>query len=122
MRASVLLATAALAVLPTPLQAATSDDAADRDGLRREWHRCVRQSFSGQPATLDKRVAERAALAQCKASEDAYVAAELAARRADEEAARQSGRGLTGRARAWVASVAAYVVDPVSAWFGSFGR
>lgn len=90
---------------------------ADLDGLRRDWHRCVRQHFSGQPVSVEKRAAERAALAACKASEDAYVAAELVARTAKSEASGHRD-GLTTRARAWISSVAAYVVDPVASWFG----
>lgn len=92
--------------------------AADLDGLRRQWHRCVRQSFSGQPAGVEKRAAERAALAACKAPEDAYVAAELAARTVEGRAEGIQRDGLTTRARAWMATVATYVVDPVASWFG----
>lgn len=89
----------------------------DLDGLRRDWHRCVRQHFSGQPVSVEKRAAERAALSACKASEDAYVAAEFAFRSADSDTAARK-EGLTTRARAWISSVAAYVVDPVASWFG----
>ncbi|GEP01297.1 hypothetical protein [Methylobacterium haplocladii] len=90
---------------------------ADLDGLRRDWHRCVRQTFSGQPASIEKRAAERATLAACKPSEDAYVAAEFAARIAKSDDGPRKD-GLTTRARAWISSVAAYVVDPVASWFG----
>ena len=90
---------------------------ADLDGLRRDWHRCVRQNFSGQPLSVEKRAAERAALGACKAAEDAYVAAELTARTAGSEASARKD-GLTTRARAWISSVAAYMVDPVASWFG----
>lgn len=86
------------------------------DGLRGDWHRCVRQHFSGQPLSIEKRAAERAALAACKAQEDAYVAAELTARTAASDGAQR--RGLTTRALAWISSAASYVVDPVASWFG----
>ena len=107
-----------LACLAAPALA----DAPDLDELRKDWHRCVRQAFSGQPPSVEKQAAERAALARCKPAEDAYVAAELAARQAEDEARRKDGRSLTVRARALMASVAAYVVDPVTSWIGGISR
>lgn len=89
---------------------------ADLETLRKDWHHCVRQAFSGQPATIEKKAAQRAALAQCKASENALVAAELAAQQEAEEARRKDG--LTTRARAWMSSLAGTVVDPVLSWIG----
>ena len=86
--------------------------------LRRAWHRCVRQAYSGQPARLDRHAAQRAALQACRAEEDATVAAALAA----ESGSGRPPASLTSRARAWMASVAAYVVDPVTAWLGGPGR
>lgn len=94
----------------------------DRDALRADWHRCVKDSFSGQPATMERKAAEQAALASCKPAEDAYVAAEIAARNAEEAAGQGRGEGLTSRAKAWMASVASHVVDPVSALFASITR
>lgn len=122
MRGSVSCALIGLVWFVAPGIAAAGTQAADLDGLRQDWHRCVRQAFSGQPSSVAKQAAERAALAQCKASEDAYVAAELADRQADDEARRRNGRGLGLRAREWMASVAAYVVDPVTSWIGGIVR
>lgn len=107
-----------------PALALDSYETPDREALRKQWHRCVRQAFSGQPASVEKRAAERAALAACKASEDAYVAAELAARQTEGTAKDTAKRkeGLTTRARAFMASMAASVVDPVASWFGGLLR
>jgi hypothetical protein len=76
----------------------------------------VRQHFSGQPLSIEKRAAERAALAACKAHEDAYVAAELSTRSAEADGSHR--RGFTMRALAWISSAASHVVDPVASWFG----
>ncbi|WP_132254039.1 hypothetical protein [Methylobacterium segetis] len=113
-----------LVVLSLPVPATRADEttaghAQDLDSLRHAWHRCVRNAFSGQPESLGKLAAEREALAACKAGEDRYVAALLAARAAEEEAARREGRTLVSRARAWAASIAAYVIDPVSSWLAA---
>ncbi|GLS46854.1 hypothetical protein [Methylobacterium brachythecii] len=93
-----------------------AQEQAGLDRLRGDWHRCVRQHFSGQAPSIEKRAAERAALAACKTEEDAYVAAELSARTAASDGAHK--RGLTTRALAWISSAASYVVDPVASWFG----
>jgi hypothetical protein len=107
----VVIALAWLAASP-----ALAEQQADLDRLRGDWHRCVRQHFSGQPLSLDKRTAERVALESCRSYEDAYVAAELAARTARFDGARKPGFGT--RALAWISSAAASVVDPVASWFG----
>ncbi|GEP09479.1 hypothetical protein [Methylobacterium gnaphalii] len=95
---------------------AWAQEQAELDRLRGDWHRCVRQHFSGQPLSIERRAAERAALAACKAQEDAYVAAELTARTVAADSTPK--RGLTTRALAWISSAAASVVDPVASWFG----
>lgn len=92
----------------------------DLQQLRKDWHDCVRGAFDAQAPTAQRQAAERAALARCKPAEDSYVAAELAAQQAADEA-RQKG-GLTSRAKAWVYSVASYVVDPVASWIGGLSR
>ena len=99
-----------------PAVAAVAADTPDT--LRRAWHRCVRRAYSGQPASLDRHAAQRAALQACRTEEDATVAAVLA----DEGASGRTPASLTSRARAWMASVAGYVVDPVTAWLGGLGR
>ena len=93
---------------------------AELETLRKDWHGCVRQAFSSQPANTDKKAAQRAALAKCKASENAVVAAELSVQQEAEEVRRKAAPtgGLTTRARAWMSSVAGAVVDPVLSWMG----
>ena len=107
---------AAAAANPPAAAAALAADTPDT--LRRAWHRCVRRAYSGQPASLDRHAAQRAALQACRTEEDATVAAVLA----DEGASGRTPASLTSRARAWMASVAGYVVDPVTAWLGGLGR
>ncbi len=111
-----------LAVALVCLAGPAAADATPREDLRRDWHRCVRQSFSGQPNHLGRQAAEKAALAACKASEDAYVAAELDAQMTQGAAGRNDERGLMAHARAMLASVSAYVVEPAATWLGVSGR
>ncbi|GJE27332.1 hypothetical protein [Methylobacterium organophilum] len=118
-----------LALGPLPALAAPAEStpetgvpaSPDLESLRRQWHRCVRQAYSGQPVSVPKQAAQNAALAECKPAEDAYVAGVLAAQ-GSEGASAHDGHSLTSRARAWMASVAAYVVDPVTAWLGGLTR
>ncbi|WP_336491436.1 hypothetical protein [Methylobacterium nigriterrae] len=106
----------------TRMASAAEAPTADLAALQHEWHRCVRNAFSGRPESVSTRAAERTALAACKAGEDAYVAAVMASRAAENEAARRADRTLTSRARAWAASVLSYVIDPVSSWLGAPAR
>lgn len=122
MRGWTRIAAIGLACIASPALADSPASAPDLETLRQEWHRCVRQAFSGQPSSIAKQAAERVALGQCKPAEDSYVAAELAARQAEDEARRKDGHSLTVRARAFMASVAAYVVDPVTSWIGGISR
>lgn len=79
-------------------------DEADLPGLETRWHACVRQAFGSQPLGMERRAAQRAALAACKPQEDAYVHAMLAAQ---EEAARAGAtRGVVARARDWALGAA----------------
>lgn len=111
-----------LAVALVCLAAPALADATPREDLRRDWHRCVRQSFSGQPNHLSRQAAEKAALAVCKANEDAFVAAELDAQLTQEATGQRDERGLLAHARAMLASVSAYVVEPAATWLGVSGR
>ncbi|MFH6784139.1 MULTISPECIES: hypothetical protein [Methylobacterium] len=78
------------------------------DDLETRWHACVRQAFSGQPPGLERRAAQRAALAACKAQEDAYVHAMLAAQEAEAtvQTSARATRGVVARARDWVLAAA----------------
>lgn len=119
-RPSVLCPAALVILLAAPAFAA-AEASDDTEALRRQWYRCVRQAFSGQPARIETHAAQRAALSACKPAEDAYVAAVMAG----DEAERQAGRGsgsLTSRARAWMASVAATMVDPLTSWIGGWAK
>lgn len=97
----------------------TSDSPSERDTLRNDWHRCVREAYAARAPAENRVSAERIALQTCKNFEDALVMAELAARQKPEQSEKKS---ITGRAREWAASVAAYVVDPVSSLVGSLIR
>lgn len=78
--------------------------APDLPDLETRWHACVRQAFSGQPLGLERRAAQRGALAACKAQEDAYVHAMLAAQEAEAQA--RATRGVAARARDWALTAA----------------
>ncbi|TNC16049.1 hypothetical protein FF100_01930 [Methylobacterium terricola] len=97
--ASMGLAPLALALAGAPAAAETG--LAD---LEARWHACVRQAFAGQPLGLERRAAQRAALAACKAQEDTYVHAMLAAQEADIRA--RATRGAVARARDWALNAA----------------
>ncbi|WP_157064202.1 hypothetical protein [Methylobacterium tarhaniae] len=77
---------------------------ADLPGLETRWHACVRQAFTGQPLGMERRAAQRAALAACKPQEDAYVHAMLAAQEAEARA--RTTRGVIARARDWAFAAA----------------
>lgn len=94
---------------------------ADLAGLEQSWQACVRDAFTHQPPGQSKAGGQRNALDECQAQEDAYVRAVMDAR-ASEEEARLNGRTMSTRAREWAASVAAYVVDPVSSWLAILRR
>lgn len=104
-------------------QSATAEgsllNASERGTLRDDWHRCVREAYAVHVPTESRVSAQRSALLSCKNFEDAYVSAELAARQRPEQGEKKS---ITGRAREWAASVAAYVVDPVTSLVGSLIR
>ena len=91
-------------------------DAFDLVRLEKEWHRCVRRSFSGQPMSLDNPPAQRAALAACKPDEDAYISAVMIAQSAPEHSRHEDRDAFTTRAKAWAARLSAYVLDPLSSW------
>ncbi|GJD97846.1 hypothetical protein [Methylobacterium iners] len=90
--------------------------------LKQRWHRCVRNAFSGQPMRVDTAGAQRAALAACKAHEDAYVAAMLAAQGIERAPDRRDEEAVGSGPRAWVASVTAYLIDPIASWLAMLRR
>ncbi|GJE35451.1 hypothetical protein [Methylobacterium oxalidis] len=91
--------------------------------LEARWHRCVRQAYADQPATQSKAASQRSALDACKEHEDVYVTAVLAAQVAEEEARwRREQRPATIRAGAWMATVTAYVFEPVTSWLSAWTR
>ncbi|MCF4128312.1 hypothetical protein [Methylobacterium sp. SyP6R] len=72
--------------------------------LETRWHDCVRQAFGGQAFGMERRAAQRAALAACKPHEDAYVRAMLAAQEAEARA--RTTRSVVARARDWAIGAA----------------
>ncbi len=82
--------------------------------LEQAWHQCLREAYSHQPAGQSRMGDQRNALDACREREDALVTALMSAR-----GGTQAERSLGARARSWAASVAAYVLDPVSSWFGT---
>ncbi|KMO33724.1 hypothetical protein VP06_15865 [Methylobacterium aquaticum] len=82
---------------------ATAEEA-DLAALETRWHACVRQAFGAQPLGMERRAAQRAALAACKPQEDAYVHAMLAAQEAEARA--RATRGVLARARDWALAAA----------------
>ncbi|WP_375456126.1 hypothetical protein [uncultured Methylobacterium sp.] len=104
---------ALLIVLTVAPRAAAADDPGV---LEQAWHACLRASFAHQSPAQGRAGSQRNALDACKAREDAFVAALMAARAGEAEAGRTGVRSLPARARAWAAAVAASVLDPVSSW------
>ncbi|MFC5556790.1 hypothetical protein ACFPQ7_23320 [Methylobacterium iners] len=117
---SALIAAASM-VLGLSMLANSAAFAADPAALEQAWHSCVREAFAHQPAIQSRAGSQRNALDECKEQEDAFVAALVVEARKDK-AGRQSGTSLPARARGWIASVAAYVVDSVSSWIELLGR
>ena len=103
----------ALALLVAPAGvgpvSALADERADLPALERTWHGCVREAYDRQPEQGGRPGRERYALDECKAHEDAYVAALMAARPDDPN------MPVHGWARPWAAYVS-FVVDPGRAW------
>ena len=100
-----------------------SADTPGLSGLERQWHDCVREAYSDQPAGQSRVASQRSALDTCKEQEDAFVTAVLAVQIAEEEARwRREQRSVAASAGAWAASVTAYVVDPVTSWLGTWTR
>ena len=85
--------------------------------LEQAWHQCLREAYAHQPAGQSRAGDQRNALDACREREDALVAALMTAR-----GGAQAERSLGARARSWAASVAAYVLDPVSSWLGTLRR
>lgn len=94
--------------------------------LEQAWHACVRDAFAQQPRMQSRAASQRNALDTCQAQEDAFVAATMTAveARSREARAGEPARrpALTERARAWAASIASDVLDPVSSWFSALRR
>ena len=57
-----------------PASALTAEPA-DLPALEKAWHGCVREAYDRQPEHGSRAGRERNALDECKAHEDAYVAA-----------------------------------------------
>ncbi|MDP4005688.1 hypothetical protein [Methylobacterium sp. NEAU K] len=87
----------------------------DLSGLERAWHGCVRETYAAQPAGQSRAASELSALDACRAHEDRYVAALMAARIGGD-------RPPGARVRAWAATMAASLVDPVTAWIQALRR
>ncbi len=98
-----------------PCAAEQAPLASDPAALEQAWRSCVREAYAHQSPAQGRAGSQRNALDECQEREDAVVAALMTARTGDGEAGR-GARSLPARARAWAASVAAYVVDPVSSW------
>ena len=95
--------------------AGASPSPTDLPALEQAWHGCVRGVYDLQPEERNRGGRERSALGECKAYEDAYVAALMAARAVD-------GDGLEAAwARTWTTYVAS-VVDPVAFWISALKR
>ncbi|CAO4148158.1 hypothetical protein GPNCGGLF_LOCUS2826 [Methylorubrum aminovorans] len=88
----------------------------DLDALEAAWHGCVREAYARQRPEQSRVGAQRNTLDECREHEDRLVAATMREQVRADEAARRAGLPLSVRAGAWAASVAAYVVDPVSSW------
>lgn len=93
---------------------ALATEPADLPALERTWHGCLREAYDRQPEHSSRPGRDCNALDECKSHEDAYVAALMAARPADD-------LPLNGWARTWAAYVA-FVVDPVKAWIEALRR
>ncbi|BAU90188.1 hypothetical protein MPPM_1583 [Methylorubrum populi] len=89
--------------------------------LEAVWHGCLREAYARQRPGQSRAGAQRNVLDECRAHEDRLVAATMREQAREDEAARRSGLPLAVRAGAgtwaWAASVAAYMVDPVTSWW-----
>lgn len=101
---------------PLPALATHDDEIRDLAALEEAWHGCVREAYLRQPAGQSRAGAQRNVLDECREHEDRLVAATMLEQARADEAARRAGLPLTARAGRWAASVAAYVVDPVTSW------
>lgn len=90
--------------------------------LRGRWHRCVQQTYAEQTSSQSRAASQRNALDACREHEDAYVAAVLASLSDGSEAVREGDHAIAIRARVWVTSALAYILDPVADWFGRKGQ
>lgn len=90
--------------------------------LRGRWHRCVQQTYAEQSSSQSRASSQRNALDACKEYEDAYVAAVMASLSDGDEAMPEGDHAMAIRARVWVTSALAYILDPVANWFGRKGR
>ena len=88
----------------------------DLDALEADWHGCVRAAHARQMPGQSRAGAQRNVLDECREHEDRLVAATMQEQAREDEAARRAGLPLAVRAGTWAASVAAYVVDPVTSW------
>lgn len=86
--------------------------------LEQAWHRCLREAYAHQPPGQSRAGDQRNALDECQGREDAYVAALVSAQGAEGPTRAQP----PNRARGWAASVAAYMLDPITAWLGALTR
>lgn len=92
-------------------QAAPATSSADPRALELAWHRCLRDASAHQPSGQSRAGDERNALDECKAREDALVAALMAGGRPDD------ARPGTVWSRTWAA-----FAEPLTAWFGALRR
>ncbi|MBB2960442.1 hypothetical protein [Methylobacterium sp. R2-1] len=92
----------------------------DLEILEEAWYGCVRDAYARQRPGQSRAGMQRNVLDECREQEDRLVAATMREHAREDEAARRAGLPLTVRAGAgtwaWAASVAAYVVDPVTSW------
>ena len=117
----VTLASAVLTIcLSVAAGAALGSDASagDLSDLQGRWHQCIRDVYAGQPPKQSKAASQLTALDACKEHEDAFVVSAMDSGAREDEASRGVGRALTARAKAWASSALAYVIEPVSDWFG----
>lgn len=119
---SLLLLPVLLALSSTPSGARSSVAASDLLTLEHAWHACVRAAFDQHSLLRSKLAAELSALDECREHEDAYVAALMAVQVAEDEAGWMRDRPVPSAAAAWLATVTAYVVDPVSSWLETWRR
>lgn len=98
---AMLVLTASEAIPATP---------ADPRALEQAWHLCLREASDRQPSGQSRAGDERNALDECKAREDALVAALMATPRPD-------GAEGTAWSRTWAA-----FVEPLTAWIGTLRR